>query len=172
MAYPKGTSDTYLSEEMHPNDICSLDNDNERNGKKVNNNPDNVTDDTMPDNRKKILIIDDSTTMLSNLKDILKDRYQVYLAPSGERGLKILGKHRPDIILLDYLMPEWDGVRTLAEIRKVKEYADIPVIFLTGGSDEALDTLSELHPAGVVKKPPVVNDLIQAIEGCIGDLGE
>ena len=69
-------------------------------------------------------------------------------------------------------MPEWDGVRTLSEIRKVKEYADLQVILITGGSDEAHITLSELHPAGVVKKPPVVNDLIQAIEGCIGDLGE
>ena len=138
VAYPKGSIDEY---------------------------PD-VTNDTIPNNRKTVLIIDDSTTMLNNLKDILKDRYQVYLAPSGERGLKVLDKHRPDVILLDYLMPEWDGARTLSEIRKVKEYADIPVIFLTGGSGEALDALAELNPAGVVKKPPVVSDLIQAIEGC------
>lgn len=114
--------------------------------------------------QKTVLIIDDSKSMLGNLKSILEDRYKIYLAPSGERGIKFLEKHRPDVILLDYLMPEWDGVRTLEEIRKMPDRRDIPVIFLTGESDGARDELWKHHPAGVVKKPPVLSELVKEIE--------
>ena len=122
---------------------------------------------TEKESRESVLIIDDSTTMLANMKAILGDKYKVYLAPSGQRGIKILEKKHPDVILLDYLMPEWDGVRTLEEIRKIPEIADIPVIFLTGETDSVMAHLEEYHPAGVIKKPPVIAELVAAIESAL-----
>ncbi len=117
--------------------------------------------------KNTVLIIDDSPTMLGNLKAILSDKFKVYLAPGGERGVKFLQKKRPDVILLDYLMPEWDGVRTLEEIRKDPDMAKIPVIFLSGETDDVLETLSKYETAGVVKKPPVIAELMEAIEKAI-----
>ena len=64
--------------------------------------------------------------------EILKDVYQVYLAPSGERALKFLETKRPDLILLDVEMPKMRGYDVIREIKNIPSLCDIPVIFLTG----------------------------------------
>lgn len=105
--------------------------------------------------KKKIMIVDDNTTNLAVGKSALQDNYDVLTVNSGERGLQILGKMLPDLILLDVDMPGMDGYETIKLIKSLnEEAAQIPVIFLTARSDASseLDGLS-LGAVDYIHKP-------------------
>ena len=89
-----------------------------------------------------ILVVDDSAENLALLSDLLLPLYEVRAVNSGERALRAAaGKPRPDLILLDVMMPEMDGYEVLWQLRQDPATADIPVIFVT-----ALDTsVDEAH---------------------------
>ena len=89
-----------------------------------------------------ILVVDDSAENLALLSDLLLPLYEVRAVNSGERALRAAaGKPRPDLILLDVMMPEMDGYEVLWQLRQNPTTADIPVIFVT-----ALDTsVDEAH---------------------------
>lgn len=79
-----------------------------------------------------ILVIDDTPENLSLMSELLREDYQVKLAPSGERGLQIAsGDPQPDLILLDIMMPGMDGYQVMQQLQADKATRDIPVIFLT-----------------------------------------
>ncbi len=85
----------------------------------------------------KILIVDDSVVSMSHLKKILERAgYGVHTASSGLEALDIIGTLKPDIILLDIMMPEMDGFAVMEELRKNKETWAVPVLFLTGNDDQ------------------------------------
>ena len=84
------------------------------------------------DEKKYILIIDDSTTSLKHAQEMLKDTYKLAMSKSGEQGLKFLKTTKPDLILLDINMPDMDGYEMLNELKKNPDTREIPVIFLTG----------------------------------------
>ncbi|MCL1908828.1 MAG: response regulator [Holophagaceae bacterium] len=105
--------------------------------------------------KKKIMIIDDNTTNLAVGKSALQDNYDVLTVNSGERGLNILGKIVPDLILLDVDMPGLDGYETIKLIKASnEETAQIPIIFLTarGDASSELDGLS-LGAVDYIHKP-------------------
>lgn len=108
-------------------------------------------------NKRKILVVDDSGAMLRNVKGWLEDKYQVVLANSGAMAIKYLSTNRPDLVLLDYEMPIVDGKQVLGMIRSEAEFSDIPVIFLTSkGDKESVMQVMELKPDGYLLKtmPP------------------
>lgn len=79
-----------------------------------------------------ILIVDDAPENLHLLSELLQPHYRVLVATSGEGCLRVLRRGpKPDLILLDVMMPGMDGYMVLAELRKQPEHTDIPVIFLT-----------------------------------------
>ena len=80
---------------------------------------------------KHILVVDDTATNLSFIENILKDKYKLALAKSGERALKYLEKTQVDLILLDIMMQGMDGFETFEHIRKLPMSQNTPVIFLT-----------------------------------------
>lgn len=82
-----------------------------------------------------ILIIDDKKTDLSILYEILKDEGQIFLANGGRLGVEKAQKLRPDIILLDVLMPDLNGFDVLKALKDSTKTNNIPVIFVTGLSD-------------------------------------
>lgn len=85
-----------------------------------------------PDQPPVILIVDDTKENLSVIGGLLEDSYRVRVANSGERAIKVAnGEPRPDLILLDVMMPGMDGPSTLARLRADPATAAIPVIFLT-----------------------------------------
>ncbi len=103
--------------------------------------------------RKIILAVDDSGVMLNSIKNWLGDKYQVMLADSGLSAVKSITITRPDLIILDYEMPVVDGKQVLAMIRSERDFADIPVIFLTGKQDKAsIMDVMELKPDGYLLK--------------------
>ena len=104
-------------------------------------------------NKKKILVVDDSGAMLRNVKGWLEDTYQVILANSGAMAIKYLATNRPDLVLLDYEMPVVDGRQVLEMIRTETEFADVPVIFLTSKDDrESVMQVMALKPEGYLLK--------------------
>ena len=89
--------------------------------------------------RKTIFVVDDNDTNLSKAEESLEDIYDVMTIPSGARLFAILKKLKPNLILLDINMPEMDGFEVLGELKKNKEYKDIPVIFLTGVNEQDVE---------------------------------
>lgn len=85
--------------------------------------------------KAKILVVDDTKTNVEVLEGILMDEYDVHVALDGERAIKLIPRLKPDLILLDVMMPVMDGYETLRRLRLIEEGKDIPVIFLTAKAD-------------------------------------
>lgn len=100
-----------------------------------------------------ILIVDDSLAILQHMNKLLMKDYDITQADSSLSAIRNIAYNRPDLILLDYEMPVCDGRQTLEMIRSDKEFADIPVIFLTGkGDPESVKKVKALKPAGYLLK--------------------
>jgi len=102
-----------------------------------------------------VLVVDDSVESLAILNELLRDQHRVLAATSGETGLRIAsGQPRPDLILLDVMMPGMDGYTVLARLRQQPATRDIPVIFLTslGSADDEGRGL-EMGAADYIAKP-------------------
>ena len=83
-----------------------------------------------------ILIIDDDPALLEQAEMLLEHSYQVSLAISGPQALAYLKRgQEADLVLLDILMPEMDGYKTMEEIRKIPGHQKTPIIFLTSLTD-------------------------------------
>lgn len=114
--------------------------------------------------RKKILVVDDSPLMLRNLKNILDETYKVFLATSGQQALKMIPQKEPDLILLDYEMPGMDGRATFEAILEDDYAKDIPVVFLTSIADrKQIYAVLKSYPAGYILKPPDKDRLLSTI---------
>ena len=112
----------------------------------------------------QILIVDDDKNMLKMLHLFLRDEYEVTMVDSGKLALEAVIKHTPDLILLDYMMPLFDGPHVLEIIRKREESRNVPVLFLTSVTDKEkiLECLS-LNPQGYLIKPISRSELLQRV---------
>ncbi|MBR4754387.1 MAG: response regulator [Lachnospiraceae bacterium] len=103
--------------------------------------------------QRHILVVDDSGAFLNTMKEWLGGRYRLTLVNSALNAITFLAKERPDLILLDYEMPVCTGAQFLEMIRNDTDNGDVPVIFLTGKSDEAsVKSVLALKPAGYLLK--------------------
>lgn len=83
-------------------------------------------------NKKKILIVEDEATLQKALGEIfLHEDYEVFSALDGARGLELAKSKKPDLILLDLILPKLDGFGVLNELKNKEETKNIPVIILT-----------------------------------------
>jgi len=79
---------------------------------------------------KKILVVDDEPAFVNLVKQVLtKKGYEVLKASNGQESLRVFFDHRPDVVLLDVVMPRMDGWQTCSRIRDV---SDVPIIIITG----------------------------------------
>ena len=86
---------------------------------------------------KKILLIDDEQDILEILSyNLKKEGYQVYTANNGTEGIAKAKEIIPDLILLDVMMPEKDGIETCQEMRQIKELQKTLIVFLSARSEE------------------------------------
>jgi len=89
-----------------------------------------------------ILVVDDNPDVRLALSTLLQDEgYEVAEASDGDLGLDAARERKPDLILLDLMMPRMDGFETHKELKKDENLADIPVVVLTarrGGEDMTL----------------------------------
>ena len=86
---------------------------------------------------KKILLIDDEQDILEILSyNLEKEGYQVFMANNGNEGIAKAKEIIPDLILLDVMMPEKDGIETCQEMRQIKELQKTLIVFLSARSEE------------------------------------
>lgn len=122
---------------------------------------------------KKILVVDDDPLIIRMYEYKLKhDGYDVFLAFDGEKAIIEAKKERPDIILLDLMMPKMNGVETLKFLKKENDTKDIPVIVLTNlGDDPAyIELTKEMGAVGyLVKAETSLKELVNKIEKVLNE---
>lgn len=112
-----------------------------------------------------ILLVDDQPLNLQMLNETLSQFYSIKIAKSGVVALKLAREFRPDLILLDVVMPDMDGYEVCRELKRSEGTRDIPVIFLTGASSEEHEVKGlSLGAVDYIAKPfnfPIVKARIQ-----------
>ncbi len=122
-------------------------------------------------NPKQILMIDDEIDIqtIARMGLNLISGWQVLTASSGQEGIQQAKGHQPDAILLDVMMPDMDGVATLAALKADAMTQAIPVIFLTAKSKASdRQKLYALGAQGVINKPFDPTTLASQISGFLG----
>jgi len=121
----------------------------------------------------KILLVDDDPVFVEATKTVLESKYRVITAHDGEEGLEKARQEKPDLILLDIIMPAKDGFNVCKELKKDPKLAGIPVIMLTsfaqhkGETDIPVDAGLELEAEGYIEKPISPEDLLKQVKSML-----
>jgi DNA-binding response OmpR family regulator len=121
--------------------------------------------------KKYVLIVDDDPDLVETVAMMLEDKnYEVGKAYDGVEGEESIKERRPDLVVLDVMMPRKDGYKLCAELKADSETCDIPVILLTAVA-EAVPTTTYTHAQGMateaedyIPKPVDSKTLVEAIE--------
>lgn len=114
--------------------------------------------------KKTILVVDDDPVVLDTIKMLMEDDFNVVLVKSGRDALLYLINNKCDLVLLDYMMPDFDGKQTLEMIRGNSKTRNLPVFFLSGISDkEKIKQTIKLNPQGYILKPASKLDIYEKI---------
>ncbi|MCK9594546.1 MAG: response regulator [Candidatus Omnitrophica bacterium] len=116
-------------------------------------------------NKKKVLVIDDSKLILTMIADELEMRGFEFIAVSdGAQGLKKVKESKPDIIILDLILPGLSGEEVCREIRRDERTFDIPVIMLTAKNTDADKIIGKVIGADCyIPKPFEMDNLLKEI---------
>lgn len=121
----------------------------------------------MSDEQRKVVCIDDEVEMIELVKLILdRQNFQVTGASNGFDGLERIAEVKPDLVLLDLMMPEMDGWEVYQKMKATEEMRDIPVIVVTAKA-QSIDRVLGLHIARVddyITKPFGPQELIDSVE--------
>lgn len=115
---------------------------------------------TDPNVKNRLLIVDDEPTNIHILSNILSSDYEIRAANNGERAIEAALSQSPDLILLDMIMPDIDGLTVCRRLKENGATKDIPIIFVTSMSDPANEEMG--LDAGAVDyiskpvSPPIV----------------
>ena len=107
---------------------------------------------------KSILYVEDDLLVRTTAKLVMEviGKFEVRECSSGREALLAARDFQPDLILLDVLMPELDGVNTLAMLRRMPHLADVPALFVTGLTSEAdIARYMDAGAIGVIPKPVI-----------------
>ena len=121
---------------------------------------------------KKILFIEDESALQKAFGDILKQEgYEMINALNGEEGLKLVKTEKPDLILLDLILPKLHGFEVLEKLKADEETKDIPVIILTNleGTDEIQKALELGATTYLVKASYTLEEVIEKVKKALGD---
>lgn len=115
--------------------------------------------------KKKILLVDDSETILLFEKLMLGSQYMFVTAKNGRLGLEAAEREKPDLILMDIMMPEMNGIECLKALKEKPETKDIPIIMVTTKSDEPrIKSCFELGCTDFITKPVDKLDLLKKVQ--------
>lgn len=124
---------------------------------------------------KKILVIDDDQFFSKTLGAALpKDRYELVQAEDGEVGLAKLKSEKPDLIILDLMMPKLDGTEFLKKLQESKDLPKVPV--LVSSNLSSVKKISDVMAMGavgyVIKSDESLESIVQDIERVLGEDGK
>ena len=121
--------------------------------------------------KKKVLLVDDDPDFVEAVKVIVQSGgYDVKVACDGKEGLEAVAADRPDIIILDVMMPVMDGHKACAALKGNKETADIPIILLTAVADRVTTStythrdMLESEAEDYMPKPVEPKELLELIK--------
>jgi len=125
--------------------------------------------------KKYVLIVDDDPDLVETVCMMLEDKgYEVGKAYDGVEGKEAIKERRPDLLVLDVMMPRKDGYKLCAELKADSATRDIPIILLTAVG-EAVPTTSYTHAQGMsteaeeyIPKPVDSKTLVEAVESFFG----
>ncbi|MHB8791927.1 MAG: response regulator [Thermoleophilia bacterium] len=119
---------------------------------------------------KRVLIVDDESSLRTLVKVNLEvDGLEVSEAVDGNEAMNILRESKPDLILLDIMMPGKDGIEVLEELAADKNLRDIPVILLTAkGEQEDLERGAALGARGHITKPFDPEQMVRTVKASLG----
>jgi two-component system, OmpR family, phosphate regulon response regulator PhoB len=128
---------------------------------------------------KKVLVIDDDPDVrLFNTTVVEQNGYLPVTAQDGEEGLKLIKEEKPDLIILDVMMPKQSGLRLYSELKTTRSFKKIPVIIMSGIAKKTFlrsqKALTEFGGAKVpepeiyLEKPVEADDLGQVIKDILG----
>jgi len=128
---------------------------------------------------KKVLVVDDDPDIITFVRTLLEENnYTPLIANNGEAGLTLVEEEKPDLIILDILMPKQSGIKLYREMKTAEFLKNIPVIVLSGiarrtllRSQEALTAFDDKpvpEPEAYVEKPAEPEELLEYIKKLIG----
>ncbi|MBF0467059.1 MAG: response regulator [Nitrospirae bacterium] len=104
--------------------------------------------------KQKILIVDDAISNIEIINEVLQDTYTLYFATHAKKALEIAFTVKPDLILLDVVMPDMDGYELCRRLKKESSLKDVPVMFVTSMNHETDETIGlELGAVDYITKP-------------------
>ena len=119
--------------------------------------------------KQTILVVDDERDLLDLIEyNLKKEGFKVLKAENGEEGISKAKEHRPDLILLDIMMPKMDGLEAVEIMRKDDDLKKTPIIFLTARSDEKTE-IDGLNKGGddYITKPISTTKLVSRIKAVL-----
>ncbi len=129
-----------------------------------------MTDSHLPGNKSTIMVVDDHPDVVDILRITLESKgFNVRCAYSGKDLFAGLDEHKPDLIILDILMPEMDGLEVLTRLRENSDTASIPVILLTAMGQQ--EDIFEGYKRGAdyyITKPFSPTQLLEGINLMLG----
>ncbi len=123
--------------------------------------------------KKRVVCIEDELEMIELVKLILgRNKFEVTGAVGGEEGLRLIAELKPDLVLLDLMMPEMDGWEVYQKMKASEEMRHIPVIVVTAKA-QSIDRVLGLHIAKVndyITKPFGPQELLESVDRVLNNL--
>ena len=119
---------------------------------------------------KKVMIVDDNPDIILSIKNGLEDSnsdYEVMCADSGKKCLELLETDKPDLILLDIMMPGMSGWETFDKLKENTSWETIPIVFLTARTDRVARNAGGFLGEDYIEKPFELAELKQRINEII-----
>lgn len=114
----------------------------------------------------KIMVVEDDVAVLEVVQLMLGDKYEVIVATNGEDAIKKYKMFKPDIVLMDVMMPVMDGIEATKEIKKIDP--DAKIIGLTAYARSKGEELLKAGALEIIEKPFTRSKLIEVIEKYLG----
>ena len=120
--------------------------------------------------KKIILVVEDDLSLVDTYKLALGDSFEILVAYNGKEALDVTNTQVPDLILMDIMMPEMDGIETLKHLKKNSATAKVPVILVTAKA-QPKDVLDGYQTGAdyYITKPFTNMELMNGINMCLGD---
>jgi DNA-binding response OmpR family regulator len=118
---------------------------------------------------KRILLCDDEPRILEGLRLLLRQQDRtIDVASRGKQALRLIQEHKPDLLIVDIMMPEMSGLEVVATLRESQETHDLPIIILTAkGQAQDAVMAQETWGATVISKPFAPRELRNLVSGIL-----
>ena len=117
----------------------------------------------------KILVVDDSKVIRMRVRDMLPEgNFEVLEAKDGIEGLNLIRQQRPNLIMLDFLLPRLSGWEVFQELQKAPDLQTIPLVIMSGRKEEVTDKMQEpFEHFEFIEKPFEAKQLVEAIKAAM-----